>query len=193
MDNIPYGYCQCGCGNKTRLADRNHSRYGYVKGEPLRYLHRHQNTRYKEYSEEDRGYKTLCWIWRGDLNPKGYGIKYLNRKIHGRGQMPAHRHMWEKLHGPVPDGLELHHQCEVRSCCRDEHCKPLTHAEHMREHLTKLSEADKAQAIHLYATTNLTGKEIGNMFGVRQSHVSALANAAGVRRGRSWQHINTSK
>lgn len=38
---IPYGYCQCGCGEKTKLARITSRRDGHVKGEPFRFLHGH--------------------------------------------------------------------------------------------------------------------------------------------------------
>lgn len=38
---IPYGYCHCGCGQRTAICDRNWKRFGYVKGEPFRYLPSH--------------------------------------------------------------------------------------------------------------------------------------------------------
>lgn len=37
-ESIPYGYCQCGCGRKTRISDKNSSRWGHVKGEPRRFF-----------------------------------------------------------------------------------------------------------------------------------------------------------
>lgn len=36
------GYCQCGCGEKTNIASQNSERYGWVKGEPLRFVAGHQ-------------------------------------------------------------------------------------------------------------------------------------------------------
>lgn len=39
--SIPAGCCQCGCGNKTRLARQNNPKHGHVKGRPLRYLNGH--------------------------------------------------------------------------------------------------------------------------------------------------------
>lgn len=38
---IPYGYCQCGCGRKTTVSRRSNKYYGYVRGEPRRYVHGH--------------------------------------------------------------------------------------------------------------------------------------------------------
>lgn len=38
---IPYGYCQCGCGQKTTIAKWSEPKWGVVKGEPRRYLRNH--------------------------------------------------------------------------------------------------------------------------------------------------------
>lgn len=40
-DTIPYGYCHCGCGEKTAIAKWSDRRYGRVKGEPVRYIQHH--------------------------------------------------------------------------------------------------------------------------------------------------------
>lgn len=40
-EEIPFGYCHCGCGRKTVLATKNATKKGWVKGEPLLYLHGH--------------------------------------------------------------------------------------------------------------------------------------------------------
>ena len=49
---IPYGYCECGCGRKTNIAKQNNKRYGWVKGEPKRFLRGH-NSRGKQPHERD--------------------------------------------------------------------------------------------------------------------------------------------
>ena len=38
---IPYGYCHCGCGGKTRIQPRSLSSKGYVKGQPALYIKGH--------------------------------------------------------------------------------------------------------------------------------------------------------
>ena len=40
--NIPYGYCQCGCGQKTGTAQTTSRTYGWVKGQPLRFIFGHK-------------------------------------------------------------------------------------------------------------------------------------------------------
>jgi hypothetical protein len=38
----PSGLCMCGCGERTRIASRNHAGHGHVKGQPLLYIKGHQ-------------------------------------------------------------------------------------------------------------------------------------------------------
>lgn len=40
---IPYGYCHCGCGQQTSIAQRTNRRLGYVRGHPVRYLPGHHH------------------------------------------------------------------------------------------------------------------------------------------------------
>lgn len=42
--DTPYGYCHCGCGEKTNNAPRTHSNKGIVKGSPQTFLRGHQRT-----------------------------------------------------------------------------------------------------------------------------------------------------
>lgn len=43
--DIPYGYCHCGCGQKTNLAPQSDKRKGWTKGEPMRFVFGHQQYR----------------------------------------------------------------------------------------------------------------------------------------------------
>lgn len=40
---IPYGYCHCGCGQKTWIATTNDKHWGHIKGEPVRFCHGHHS------------------------------------------------------------------------------------------------------------------------------------------------------
>lgn len=37
----PSGLCLCGCGEKTKLSDRNRPKYGHIKGQPVDYIMGH--------------------------------------------------------------------------------------------------------------------------------------------------------
>jgi hypothetical protein len=40
-EDIPYGYCHCGCGEKPLIAPQTRKARGWVKGEPQRYIAGH--------------------------------------------------------------------------------------------------------------------------------------------------------
>jgi hypothetical protein len=40
---IPYGYCHCGCGERTNIPNRTNRQIGYVKGVPMRFVRGHNN------------------------------------------------------------------------------------------------------------------------------------------------------
>lgn len=67
MTEIPKGYCQCGCGQKTNLATRNNPKRGYIKGEPTFFLPGHC---FKTIDTKGRNSPT----WKGGryINDSGY-------------------------------------------------------------------------------------------------------------------------
>lgn len=70
-----------------------------------------------------------CWLWTATVNHAGYG----RFCIGGRGNTGlAHRVVYEFLVGPVPEGLQLDHSCNVRRCVNPKHLEPVTAAENWR-------------------------------------------------------------
>lgn len=41
MEPVPYGFCHCRCGQKTKPCSKTMTARGWVKGEPLRFINRH--------------------------------------------------------------------------------------------------------------------------------------------------------
>jgi hypothetical protein len=64
-----------------------------------------------------------CWTWTGKTTKAGYGTY--------RDQL-AHRLVYEQLHAPIPDGLELDHLCRNPPCVNPAHLDPVTHPENCR-------------------------------------------------------------
>ncbi len=65
-----------------------------------------------------------CWCYIGSKATGGYGQK----TIRGR-SASVHVHMWERIHGPVPEGFELDHLCKQRNCMNPAHLELVTHQE----------------------------------------------------------------
>lgn len=69
-----------------------------------------------------------CSEWTGYKDKRGYG----RVSTDGRKGRLAHKVAWERLFGPVPEGLELDHLCMNPSCVEPSHLEPVTHQENMR-------------------------------------------------------------
>lgn len=56
-----------------------------------------------------------CLVWRGGKNQNGYGVTQPEGR---RGkQVYVHRWLWEKTHGPIPEGFTVEHACHTQSSC----------------------------------------------------------------------------
>lgn len=68
-----------------------------------------------------------CWPWVGAKSPSGYG----HFGEHGK-TVTAHRRIYEICRGPIPEGFDIHHRCEVRHCVNPNHLEPLSRSDHNR-------------------------------------------------------------
>lgn len=55
MSSIPEGYCQCGCGEKTRIPGNNDRSKGWIKGKPLRFITGHNLAKGAEHNRYNGG------------------------------------------------------------------------------------------------------------------------------------------
>lgn len=70
---------------------------------------------------------TGCWV-RGPCS-----CCYTSLCYRGGPSIQAHRWAYQQFVGPIPDGLELDHKCEVRACWRPDHLEAVTRSEnHLR-------------------------------------------------------------
>lgn len=68
-----------------------------------------------------------CFLWVGATNRDGYPCN------------AVHRRVWERLVGPIPEGLELDHYLRCsRSCVFPGHLRACTHAENMANSIRAL-------------------------------------------------------
>jgi hypothetical protein len=72
-------------------------------------------------------YPSGCWVWIKARERRGYGLFRHDGKT-----WLAHRWAYERLVGPIPEGLTLDHLCQNTSCVNPAHLEPVTRSENTR-------------------------------------------------------------
>jgi hypothetical protein len=62
-----------------------------------------------------------CWEWQGSMTPAGYGRLGVEWET-----IQAHRYIYERLVGPIPEGLTIDHLCKNTRCVNPRHLEPVT-------------------------------------------------------------------
>ena len=98
---IKKGHCLCGCGQKTKIAQRNHTVNKYIKGEPINYIHGHNQKKSKHYKWN--GGKSTSRDYIISLAPE-------HPRASSRGYVYEHILIIEKLLDKyLPNNVEIHH------------------------------------------------------------------------------------
>lgn len=180
------GLCGCGCGQATLVAPRTSTTRGWVRGEPLRFLHRHfipvrvqprvpLAERVWRHIEPEPN--SGCWLWIGHITEDGYGAVG-----EGGRSLLVHRVLYALLVGPIPPDRELDHLCRVRRCGNPRHVEPVTGVVNVRRGCrTKLTVESAAEIRRLVAGGGKRQVDIAARFGVPQTQISRIA------RGEAWR------
>lgn len=189
----PYGECQCGCGEKTRICNHARPYKGQVFGEPIRFVKGHGKRNVlliAFWKNVKQGSDDECWEWKGSVVGKGYGVlRCVNEtKL-------AHRISYELHHGPIPDGLDCLHKCDNPPCVNPNHLFLGTNDDNIQDKVTKgrqpkgsthanarWSEDDIRAMRDLYAS-GVSQREIAAIYHTHQGTVGHI-----VRR-KAWKHI----
>jgi HNH endonuclease len=97
-----------------------------------------------------------CWPWLGARVRKGYGSFYVGGHMLG-----AHRWIYEQIHGPIAEGMQIDHTCHNtdqrcsgdacvhRRCCNPAHLEQATSRENgMRGRTLQAAKAAQTECIH---------------------------------------------
>lgn len=96
----------------------------------------------ERFAEKTRQADSGCIEWTGHLAGGGYGRFWFEGK-----NALAHRWIYERCVGPIPDGLQLDHLCRVRHCVNPDHLEPVTASENVRRGLAPRAAAARGRSI----------------------------------------------
>jgi hypothetical protein len=197
--DIPYGFCKCGCGNKTTIAKQSSTHHGHVKGEPVGYLMGHASrTRWgtpidRFWSLVRKGHPDRCWPWAGDIQAYGYGRFYWE----GRQQI-ASRVMWQIINGHLEEGDCVCHKCDNPRCVNPSHLFVGTKGDNNRDKCAKGRDKSPYGMAHSRAKLTDDGViEIRRAYKAGEETQVSLAAKYGVSRrairmildGSRWRHL----
>ena len=124
--------CECGCGEPTKFAPTTHATRGWIKGQPLRFIHNHHMKNIplasKFWPKVDKHgptmphMKTRCWKWIGAVtDTRGEGGRGRGTiRMSNNQSLTASRVAFFLKHGRWPVPCALHH-CDNPNCVRWSH------------------------------------------------------------------------
>lgn len=84
-----------------------------------------------------------CHIFKGGKNKGGYGQVCVMRR-----QTSVHRYVWERDVGPIPEGMQIDHQCRNRACCNIDHLRVVTPKMNATENIVGNIRLEQAKKTH---------------------------------------------
>src|SRR6267142_5201955 len=66
----------------------------------------------QNYVEDANG----CRLYQGYIHANGYGWAHIPGAGSKNSSDWVHRIFWRNQHGPIPEGMTIHHKCEVKRC-----------------------------------------------------------------------------
>lgn len=205
FDEIPYGYCHCGCGQKTTIPTKTSTLHKRIKGVPVRFIAgHHQKLSQKRplaqrfWEKVDKRGPDDCWEWQAALTEDGYGNFKVGSMIDGTlDAIKAHRVAYTLQYGPIEDGLHCLHKCDNSKCVNPSHLYLGTHQDNMDDRKqrnrhaslpgeanpnAKLSANDVAEIRRLYAS-GVKPKALARQMNVTETNIRAIVEY------KIWQHI----
>lgn len=132
-----------------------------------------------------------CWLWSGVRDTSGYGMIK-----DGPNHRKSNRIAWELYRGPIPDGLQVLHRCDVRHCVNPDHLFLGTNTTNVIDRTVKGRSNRPLGERHPHAKL-----DDATVRAIRRAPTRAAAMALSValnisphtiddvRYGRSWKHV----
>jgi hypothetical protein len=145
-DQIPYGYCHCGCGQKTKISKHDNKVNGHVKGQPRFFIKGHNRTfpphevlnifwsRVNKEGSIPMHCPELgaCWEWTAYCATNGYGSFRVRNKT-----ILVHRMSYEIANGKIEKGVLVCHKCDNPCCVNPKHLFLGTHKDNADDMVKK--------------------------------------------------------
>lgn len=154
---------------------------------------------FRFWSKVDMRGRDECWMWMGGYrNPKignGSAFGYGSFKL-GRGMIQSHRLAYCLIHGAIPPGMGVLHNCDNPSCCNPNHLRIGTQKDNSLDAANRnrtrfgsengmaiLTEDQVREILLLDGKFSMTRKEIGEMYGVHRITIGDILL------GKSWKRL----
>lgn len=132
-----------------------------------------------------------CWIWTGALHHTGYGKFLYQGKLKS-----AHRVSYMLFKGHIPEGMQVNHRCDNKSCVNPEHL-------HLGNNASNTKDAFSRGLISHVGSLNTRAKldesrvaDIKKMLRDEQKHwlIASIFQVSkdtiwNIKSGRSWKHV----
>ena len=123
-----------------------------------------------------------CWLWTHAKRARGYGHFYAGVTA---GHVYAHRFAYELVHGLIPAGLVIRHNCDVPACVNPAHLiagtqRDNTHDRDRQGHGVRIVTLEQGEAIIRRYRAGETQVALGKAYGVSHTTIS------GIVRGKTW-------
>lgn len=132
-----------------------------------------------DYTVEDHGFTTPCWVWCRALTRRGTAGRARFAGI----RKYAHVGYYEQEYGPVPEGHVVTHLCSTRACVNPEHLEVITTRTVVQRGGTTKLTPDKVREIRMRRKAGETASALAHEFMVKPKAIERLIS------GRSWSYV----